>query len=412
MHEHPDDCVVLPEDAGARVREALGVPATRRPRIMYVPGPGDVYGSFEQWRSGRHDERAPKLAYSTMFYALVARLDAEAAIVGQADAGVVTADPRFRFLPVPRKRRSTRGAYYRSELRHTLLLRRYVRSYRPDAVIVGSDFAEEALALLPRGPRIVLAVHNTYWAMGQRPTAARARLKQRLAARGLRRAHGAVCVSEECVRQLRALAPIPGPCLVATPQLLRGSAGCHRPRRRLEQLVYLGRIERDKGVFDLVAAFERARALRPTLRLVFAGAGTAVPELQGRIEKSPAADAMEHVGVLDAGGVRRLLETSDLLVCPTRSAFNEGLATVAVEAAAQGVPSLLSSVVPAQELLESACRTFVADSADDLAEQLLELVRDDAQLARMSEATRAVTDRLFDRSRSWGSRLYEVLASR
>jgi hypothetical protein len=74
--EHVLNSVVTPSDAPVLVRQSLGVAADAPLRTAYVAGPGDACGTFDYWARGLHDPRTPVVAYSSMFYSVVASIDA------------------------------------------------------------------------------------------------------------------------------------------------------------------------------------------------------------------------------------------------------------------------------------------------------------------------------------------------
>lgn len=103
------------------------------------------------------------------------------------------------------------------------------------------------------------------------------------------------------------------------------------------------------------------------------------------------------------------LERADLLVCPTRSEFSEGLALVVVEAAVHGVPTLLSSVVPAKDLFPGAVAEVPADDVAALRAALDRLASSPEDYRALCRAVLERSDAFFDRSLSWGSQLYKAL---
>ncbi|KTE56098.1 hypothetical protein ATE69_06375 [Sphingopyxis sp. H071] len=172
--------------------------------------------------------------------------------------------------------------------------------------------------------------------------------------------------------------------------------------------MYLGRIEHDKGVFMLLDAFAALKSDFPDLTLVFAGAGSATAELEALIAKLDD-PRVSFVGKLDGTAVHRAIDAADLLVCPTRTAFNEGLAVVGFEAAAHGVPSLMSSIVPAIAALGDGCAIFEADSQDAMEAELRDLMVNEGRVAAMSDQLAVVREALYDRDRSWGAQLARVV---
>jgi glycogen synthase len=100
---------------------------------------------------------------------------------------------------------------------------------------------------------------------------------------------------------------------------------------------------------------------------------------------------------------------ADLLVCPTRSTVTEGLALVVLEAAAQGVPSVTSSVVPAAETIGKACLTFPADDVDALQGTLRSVMEDSTIFSGLASNATAVRPAMLNRALGWGSMLAQVM---
>ena len=131
--------------------------------------------------------------------------------------------------------------------------------------------------------------------------------------------------------------------------------------------------------------------------------------LQTAITTTSYAGRIQYVGWLPAEGVISALQAADLLICPTRSAFNEGLALVVIEAAALGLPSVASSVVPAQELVPDACASFPADDRLALQAVLDRLIADRAAYAELVAGTAPVRAKVQSRAHGWGSQLARAL---
>jgi glycosyltransferase involved in cell wall biosynthesis len=114
-------------------------------------------------------------------------------------------------------------------------------------------------------------------------------------------------------------------------------------------MVYVGRLEKEKGLHELCAAFEQIQhmpgAHRP-VHLVLVGEGSLAPEIASMAERiNTSAD--DHSGRLILGGgrplteVARYLGASDLLVLPS---YREGTPNVVLEALASGRPVVATRV--------------------------------------------------------------------
>lgn len=398
------DLLTLPPTARDDLRARLGLEADTPPRLSFVAGFGDVVGTYRDWQQGRHDPRVPVMTYSAMLYEMIDRLGAQGQVVTRF-APPETAAPNMRFDQVERSAWSGRLGYFRSEARYAREITDAVAAFDPHIVIAHSDAPSACWPALGRGRHLILSLHNTYWPMNQQPTGWRARLKQGWLRRNARALDGAICTSAECLRQIRTLTRANLPGRAEYPQIV--TRYTPETRSRARRLLYLGRLEAHKGIFMLHDAFSTLKAQHPDLELVFAGKGRAEEELRARIAAGP--EGAEYVGMLDSAGVHEAITQADLLVCPTTSGFNEGLALVGLEAAAHGIPSVLSSIVPAVDLLQKACAVFEVDDTTDLTRCLDRLIRDDAAYQALQQATGAVADGLYDRAGGWGSQLGEML---
>ncbi|UZJ25636.1 glycosyltransferase family 4 protein [Rhodococcus antarcticus] len=104
-------------------------------------------------------------------------------------------------------------------------------------------------------------------------------------------------------------------------------------------VLYLGRLEHEKGVHDLLAAMPRIRRAHPGARLVVAGAGTQQAWLRERARAHRVARAVTWTGHLGPAEIAEQLARATVVVLPSRY---EPFGIVALEAAAARVPVVAS----------------------------------------------------------------------
>lgn len=114
-----------------------------------------------------------------------------------------------------------------------------------------------------------------------------------------------------------------------------------RPSRGPAQLLYLGRLEYEKGIHDAIAALPRIRRSHPGTTLIIAGEGTQQQWLVEQARKHKVLKATTFVGHLDHEALVGLLHTADAAVLPSHY---EPFGIVALEAAATGIPLVTSNV--------------------------------------------------------------------
>ncbi|MCX6466999.1 MAG: glycosyltransferase family 4 protein [Pseudonocardiales bacterium] len=105
-------------------------------------------------------------------------------------------------------------------------------------------------------------------------------------------------------------------------------------------LLFVGRLEYEKGCQDLIAALPRIRRAHPGTRLLVAGTGTGTQMLLDAARTHRVVRAVRFLGHLPDGELSALLAGADAVVVPSRY---EPFGIVALEAAAAGAPLVAST---------------------------------------------------------------------
>jgi len=106
------------------------------------------------------------------------------------------------------------------------------------------------------------------------------------------------------------------------------------------QLLFLGWLERDKGIFELLEACDALSSLY-SFRLVIAGRGHAEPEARAFVERNCLNGVVEFVGWVRGTELEALFLASDILVLPS---WAEGLPNAMIEAMAAKLAVVVSAV--------------------------------------------------------------------
>jgi glycogen synthase len=113
-----------------------------------------------------------------------------------------------------------------------------------------------------------------------------------------------------------------------------------RPRRGPPRLLYVGRLEYEKGIHEAIAALPRIRRTHPGTTLTIAGDGTQLDWLREQARIHRVLRATKFVGKLDHSELLALLHGADAIVLPSHY---EPFGIVALEAAATGTPLVTST---------------------------------------------------------------------
>ncbi len=109
----------------------------------------------------------------------------------------------------------------------------------------------------------------------------------------------------------------------------------------VRRFVFLGRIERGKGVVELLEAFHGLAAEHEDVHLTFAGAGPEEPNLQERAAKLGLGHRVRFAGRISYEDLGDLFAANDCLVLPS---YSEGMPLSVLEAAAHHRVLVLSDV--------------------------------------------------------------------
>jgi glycogen synthase len=138
-----------------------------------------------------------------------------------------------------------------------------------------------------------------------------------------------------------------GPGLAETTVIRNGIDAARWPfaarRRRTgpPELLYVGRLEYEKGVHDAISALPRIRRAHPDATLTIAGDGTQLDWLVEQARKHRVLKATRFVGRLDHDELLAALHRADAAVLPSHY---EPFGLVALEAAAAGTPLVTSNI--------------------------------------------------------------------
>lgn len=293
-----------------------------------------------------------------------------------------------RFQTYPQRRRGPLGFWQQARN-----LRRLIRQEKPDILFLHSTFSLFALALLrlTGGPGVPVIYCPHGWAVSRYPAGS---FKARVAALIEGRLSGLTDVVVNVSHNDTAIAQslgyrghqttvenaVPPPDPNARDDLFI----CDDPDAI--HLLFVGRLDRQKGVDILLPAFERAHRQRPDLRLHIVGGAVR--------DKGVPLDYPEGVnplGWVSADQIDDYYRSADVLVVPSRW---EGFGLVVAEALRNGTPVLCSDRGALPDLVAEGetGHVFHLDSSS-LTERLVTL--DKSSLRAMRPACRTAYDTRF-----------------
>ena len=126
--------------------------------------------------------------------------------------------------------------------------------------------------------------------------------------------------------------------------------------------VFVGRIVRDKGINELVTAFDRLHREYTETRLVLVGhrEDNLDPVTSATIERINSGNGIDAVG--GQSDVRPFYAAADALVFPS---YREGFPNVVIEAGAMGLPSIVTDINGSREIIIDGENGVIIPSKDE-----------------------------------------------
>jgi len=155
-------------------------------------------------------------------------------------------------------------------------------------------------------------------------------------------------------------------------------------------LLFIGRIESYKGVFDLLESCADRMRRNRLIKLVYAGAGNDLLRLKKAIADRDLDKQTVCLGKVPHDALAGLISCSYLVITPTQSRFPEGRCMAAIEGLIMGKPVIAPDFGPFPYLVEHERNglMYKADSVEDLGRQISRALDDHDLYEKMCAGAR------------------------
>ncbi len=208
------------------------------------------------------------------------------------------------------------------------------------------------------------------------------------------RPKGSTVVAWDCVDLQKFFPAAPNPEVLAKYGIPDPSSGIN--------LLTLGRISRDaayKGYERLLDAFHAVAQQQSDIRLIYAGRGDMVEDLRDKAKLLGLAERVFFTGSIHESDLADVYRSAQIfsLVSDSGHGKGEGIPLTPLEAAACGVPIIVSNHDGSQEAVIENSNGFVLDpfNAEGLQRVILSLARDNALRETMGRAARLRIEKEF-----------------
>lgn len=377
-------------------------------RLFAALGPGDIVAAHRTHLLGAPIVSVTSITFSGQLFeycrarGITGLFTSHNGVVDQLETLPV------RFVNVPRRWEQTKGwRFHVSRIVYAVRLARMARSFGADLALIDSGSAHYfSLAIFPlMGVSVAVCFHNVRWPQGFEP--------RRWAARAIRAADswffrsvavGAIGCSPECGIQARLDGANRLPYFGFCAQF-RAEGFARRdikPVGDTFHLMFAGRIEREKGVFDLILVSNILRyECKVPVAIDVYGDGGALAELRAAVRASGQEDRVTAHGKRNRIELLHAYQRAHAIIVPTRSCFCEGMPLVCAEAVLSGLPVVTSRLSNAIPVIGAAIAEAQPDDVTSYARVISRLAEDNTYYRQLGSACVEVSRQFLDRDLSY-----------
>ena len=159
-------------------------------------------------------------------------------------------------------------------------------------------------------------------------------------------------------------------------------------------IMYAGRIDREKGLFDLIECAKSICNQRPDVLFLLAGSGPDFDPLKKKAKKLGLQDKFIFLGQVGRDQLVRLYQNSTVFAFPS---YHEGIPTVLLEAMACGLPIIATNVRGNRDLIIPGKNGILVPprSPKEIADAILKLLDDDNMRKELGKNARKTIEEKF-----------------
>lgn len=166
--------------------------------------------------------------------------------------------------------------------------------------------------------------------------------------------------------------------------------------RNTRRILFLARLVKEKGVYQLLEAFKRVKRIVPDAELLLAGDGEEKKGIERWISNTGMEETVRLLGYVRGKDKGRVMMDADVFVLPTR--HGEGCPVAILEAMAAGLPIITTGVGGIPDVVTSGKHGMVLDkdTPDAIARALIDMLRDMDHWRLIGQANRKEAWRKYE----------------
>lgn len=176
------------------------------------------------------------------------------------------------------------------------------------------------------------------------------------------------------------------------------------------RVLYAGRIECNKGIYDVISIAQGLEAQCPgRFHFDICGDGSQLPAVQQRILESMLEGVVTCYGFCPRDKLFSIMSAADAVIVPSRKDCEEGFAMICAEAILAGRPVITSAVCPALETIRPAAIEVPPDDVEAYSRAIMSLATDSTLYDEKRRACQDLKEQFYNVQNSWGAKLKEAL---
>lgn len=388
-------------------------------RILYAAGPGDIISAYNHWKQGQSDPFEVTVTYSGQFYDVCTAINAEAWVISRSEEKCLLLDGAFKLERRPMPLAKASGVLYHLGMiwYGIRLILSAIRFKAKVAVVQEGTTDWFVLSLLTfLGVQVIPSIHCVLWT-----TYAPQRQTEKFIL-GLNRTffsrhcRAILTASEDISEQISKLTHgIHSPTVTFLPSYRRNDfADIPKPNtsRSPFQVLFVGRIIAEKGVFDLLEVAKRLiEEGRHDFQFHLCGQGPALEALQAAASAAKVGSFFICHGHCYRPKMQAMFSQAHIVIVPTRTTFIEGFNQVVAEGVLSARPVITSKVCPALSYVRDGVVEVPPNDVQAYKDALLKLCDDRAFYEAKHLNCIKLQDQFYDVSKSWGATLKAVLTA-
>ncbi|NES22785.1 MAG: glycosyltransferase family 4 protein [Symploca sp. SIO3E6] len=388
-------------------------------RVLYAAGPGDVLGTYKYWVTGQDDPLQVSVTYSGQFYDACKALNAQAYVISYCGDRQLLQEEQFTIEHRPKPLTKASGLLYHvRELWYGLGLIATAIRFRANVALVSDGtthwFVLSLLSWL--GVQVIPSVHCVLW---------RQNIPQKVTEKWLLRLSrnlftkncvASLAVSDDISEQIKDLTSGQHKPILRFSPLYRKTQfeGISRPDKNCSpfRVLFVGRIETVKGVFDLLEIAKRfvSEGIE-NITFDLCGTGSELESLRLAAKEAGLDPLFVCHGHCNKSRMREMFSQSHVVIVPTRTEFAEGFNKVVAEGILSGRPVVTSSVCPSLAPLQKAIVEVPPNDVKSYGDALLKLYNEREFYEEKCEGCLELQKQFYDPSRSWGAKLQSIFVA-